>query len=84
MEKLEIKKVYVDTRFKTDESKSDTDFTIQLPKTFNVPDDVVCYIDDITLPVSWATSSARNATLYFSVKFESSTYYFALVLDEKN
>ena len=41
MEKLEIKKVYVDTRFKTDESKSDTDFTIQLPKTVNVPDDVV-------------------------------------------
>ena len=84
MEKLEIKKVYVDTRFKTDESKSDTDFTIQLPKTFNVPDDVVCYIDDITLPVSWATISARNDTLYLSVTFEAITRFFAIVLDEKN
>ena len=81
MEKLEVKKVYVDTRFKTDDSKSDTDFTVQLPKTFNVPDDVVCYIDDITLPVSWATISARNDTFYFSIKFEASTRFFAIVLD---
>jgi hypothetical protein len=84
MEKLEIKKVYVDTRFKTDDSKSDTDFTVQLPKTFNVPDDVVCYIDDITLPVSWATISTRNNTFYFSVKFDSFTRYFAVVLDGTN
>ena len=84
MEKLEVKKVYVDTRFKTDDSKSDTDFTVQLPKTFNVPDDVVCYIDDITVPVSWATVSARNDTFYFSIKFEATTRFFAIVLDEKN
>ena len=84
MEQLEIKKVYVDTRFKTDDSKSDTDFSVQLPKTHNAPDDVVCYIDDITLPVSWATISARNDTLYFSVNFEASTRYFAIVLNEQN
>ena len=42
MERLEIKKVYIDTRFKTADSKSDTDFAVELPKSFNLPDDVVC------------------------------------------
>ena len=84
MEKLEIKKVYVDTRFKTDDSKGDTDFIVELPKTFNVPDDVVCYISDVAIPVSWATIGERNNKLYLSVEFEDRTYWMYLVLLEKN
>ena len=58
---LEIKKFYVDTRFKTKESVSDSDFYVQLPIQFNVPENVVAYIDDIVIPVCWRTVDARNS-----------------------
>ena len=62
---LDIKKVYVDTRWKTSDSKSDSDFSIELPRSFNVPDNVVAYIDDIVLPVSFSIINVSNNTLYF-------------------
>ena len=44
------------TIFKTEDSKSDSDFTIELPTTINIPDDTLAYINDIMLPVSWTTA----------------------------
>jgi hypothetical protein len=64
---LEVTKIYIDTRFKTPESKSDSDFTIELPKTINIPDDTLAYINDIVLPVSWTTIDEINNKLYYSV-----------------
>ena len=56
-----------DTRFKTSDSKSDSDFTIELPRTINIPDDTVAYINEIVLPVSWTTIDERNNKLYYSI-----------------
>ena len=61
---LDIKKVYIDTRFKTPDSKSDSDFFIELPRSLNVPEDCICYLTDIVIPVSWSTIDSRNNTLY--------------------
>ena len=61
---LDIKKVYVDARFKTPDSKSDSDFFIELPRSLNVPNDCICYITDVVIPVSWSTVDARNNKLY--------------------
>ena len=60
---LDIKKVYVDTRWRTSDSKSSTDFSIELPRSFIVPDNVVAYIDDIVLPISFPTIYDRNNTV---------------------
>ena len=84
MERLEIKKVYIDSRFKTAESKGDTDFIVELPKTFNVPEDVVCYINDIAIPVSWSTISSRNNKLYFSVDADDVIHWFKIEMDDQN
>jgi len=84
--KLEIKKIYVDTRFKTADSKSDSDFSIELPRTFNVPDNVVCYISDLVIPISFSTVDSRNNSLYFKFRhnnvFQNSM--LTLTLDSKN
>ena len=61
---LELKKIYIDTRFKTIDSKSDSDFTIELPRTINIPDDTTAYTNDIVLPVSWTTADEQNDKLY--------------------
>ena len=64
----DIKKVFIDTRFKTLDSLSDSNFWIELPRSLNVPDDCVCYIDDIFIPVSWSTVDARNNTLDLDIQ----------------
>ena len=65
---LAIKKVYIDTRFKTSESKSDSDFFVELPMTVNIPDRCVCYIDDIVIPVSWTSVNEKNNNIYMRVQ----------------
>ncbi len=82
--KLEIKKIYVDTRFKTADSKSDTDFNIELPRTFNVPDGVVAYIDDIVIPISFSTVDDRNNNLCIKFLYDGFYYYKQLTMDSKN
>ena len=64
---LDCKKIYIDTRFKTSDSKSDSDFTIEIPKTINLPDDTIAYINDIVLPMSWTTIDETNNKLYYSI-----------------
>ncbi len=52
---LPIKKIYVDTRHKTPESISTSDFTIVLPETVSLPEGAVVYVDDVCIPYSWYT-----------------------------
>ena len=59
-----MQKIYIDSRFKTANSKSESDFTVELPRSFNVPDGVVAHIDDIVIPVSWRTVDDRNNMCY--------------------
>jgi hypothetical protein len=65
---LDIKKVYIDTRYRTSDSASGSDFFIELPLSINIPDNCICYIDDIVLPVSWTMIDSRNNYLYLGLK----------------
>ena len=85
-----MQKIYIDRRFRTANSKSESDFNVELPRSFNVPDGAVAHIDDIVIPVSWRTVDARNnkchvafftigtttgiAALESTFTFESSNY----------
>ena len=44
----------------------------------------MCYKDDVTIPVSWATISQRNNTFYVATHFDANIHYVAVVLDEQN
>ena len=61
-----IKKIYCDTQFRRLDSKSTSDFKIDLPQTIKLPDNCVCYIDDVSIPRTWYTvESGVNDKLYF-------------------
>jgi hypothetical protein len=63
---LPIKKIYIDSRFKSGDSVSDSNFKIDLPQNLLMPAGTGFYIDDISIPVSWYTVDAgRNNKLYF-------------------
>ena len=61
-----IKKVYIDSRYKTSDSISNSDFKFELQEQFEVPDNTVCYIDDISIPHSWYTVEDYNNRLFIS------------------
>jgi hypothetical protein len=65
---LPIKKLYVDSRFKSSDSESDSSFKVDLPTTLLMPQNTVFYIDDVSIPVSWYTVGAgRNNKLYYRI-----------------
>ena len=81
---LDIKKVYIDTRYKTDDSKSHSDFFIELPRSLNVPENTICYITDVVIPASCSTVDARNNKLYMYIDWNDHKMYKEIVLPVKN
>ena len=59
-----IKKVYIDSRYKTSDSYSDSEFNIELKEAIDLPDNTVCYVDDISIPHTWYTVEHYNNRLY--------------------
>ena len=59
-----IKKVYVDSRYKTNDSASNSDFKFEIKEALDLPDNTVCYIDDICIPHTWYTIEEYNNKLY--------------------
>ena len=60
---LPIKKVYIDSRFKTKDSVSNSHFKYELVESLQLPDNTVCYVDDVIIPHSYFNIS-DNDTLY--------------------
>ena len=79
-----MQKIYIDSRFKTANSNSESDFNIELPRSFNVPDGVVAHIDDIVIPVSWSTIGARNNTGYVAFYCYGTMHDKVITFDSKN
>ena len=59
-----IKKVYVDSRYKTNGSASNSDFKFESKEPLDLPGYTVCYIDDISIPHTWYTIEDYNNQLY--------------------
>ena len=50
---LPIKKIYVDTKYKSAGSASNSNFKIDLPISLSFPENTGFYIDDVCIPHSW-------------------------------
>ena len=59
-----IKKVYIDSRYKTNDRVSNSDFQFELKESLDLPDNTVCYIDDISIPHTWYTIEDYNNQFY--------------------
>ena len=65
-----IRKTYVDSRFRTRDSNSDSDFKFELKEPLDLPDNTVCYVDDISIPHTWRTIESHNNKFYIIFKME--------------
>ena len=57
---LNVRKIYIDTRFKRDPYGSNTNFEIDLPQTVECPEDTVIFADEIVIPNTMTTIQARH------------------------
>ena len=86
---LKYKKFYVDTKYKTPDSVSNSNFSIELPEVMVCPSNCVMYLDDISIPYSWTTiEPGLNSRFYmFLVDDEvvpSRVWSFLLFLSDGN
>jgi hypothetical protein len=78
---LEIKKLYVDSRYRTADSKSDSDFRIQLGRNISLPENCVMRVENVQLSHSWySIESGINDSMYFQVfNYGASTTTYSII-----
>ena len=63
---LPVKKIYVDSQYKTASSPSTSSFSIELPHSIYMPQNSIFMIDDVCIPHAWYTvEEGMNNQLYF-------------------
>ena len=74
---LEVKKIYVDSRFCTPDSNSDSDFKIQLSRNLYLPEKCVMHIENVTLPHAWySIEKGINDSIYVKL---GTSYFIATI-----
>ena len=81
---LPVKKIYVDSRNKTSDSVSDSDFKFELKQSLTLPRNATCYIDDITIPNSWYNVDFTNNKLYMYANHGTYSTFVCLSLNVGN
>ena len=64
MSSIKYKKIYFDSKYKTNDSESTSNFKVELPETLFFENNTVFYVDDIAIPHSWWTVEDFNNKLY--------------------
>ena len=64
---LPVKKIYVDSKYKTTDSVSDSNFKFQLPQTCYMPDDTKFFISDVCIHHTFNTINDFNSKLYLRI-----------------
>ena len=77
-----IRRIYIDSRMRT--SGSDSDFTYDLPRSIEVPDNTIAYVDSILVPNVWTTLHENNNRLYVSETVGTNTTEHTYLLPEAN
>ena len=62
---ITYKKVYVNSKYRTSNSRSISDFQIELRETFEIPDGTTMQVHELAIPNTWYSINENNRNLYF-------------------
>jgi hypothetical protein len=63
---LTLKKIYIDSRYRTSDSQSASSFKFELNRSIDLPNNIVFTLQDISIPHSWYTiEEGMNDKIYF-------------------
>lgn len=69
---LLIRKIYCDSRFRTEGTNSD--YTIDLKQNIECPQNTVAQLDDVTIPHTWYSVANNNRYLYLAERAPGNVY----------
>ena len=82
---LPIKKIYIDSKFKRDDSVSNSNFKIELPYTLKMGDNTGFYVDDVCVPHTWHTvEEGVNDKIYIRTILNGANTDYLLALTAQN
>ena len=61
---LTYKKVYVNSQYRVSDSRSSSDFKIELQDTFEIPDNTIMQLHEVAIPNAWYSINTNNQNLY--------------------
>ena len=67
-----ITKVYIDSRYEIKESIPNEDFKFEIKESLDLPDNTICYIDDMSIPHTWYTIETYGNQLYIETTTSNS------------
>ena len=84
---LPVRKLYIDSKFRTADSKSTSSFSIDLKESLTMPDNALFFVDDVVIPHSWYLINSNNRKLYlriFGAAGQTADRLYVVELDEGN
>ena len=69
--RLTYKKVFVDSQYRLPQSKSSSDFVIELEQNFECPAGTKCWITEVSLPTTWKTTEINFYEYLYVMIFDN-------------
>ena len=80
MSGIQLRRLYIDTKFKTADSKSNSDFKFQLQRSAFMPPGSMFAIDEKNVPHSWNTIERNvNDAMYVGWRNEAGGYIYNII-----
>ena len=73
--KLTYKKVFVDSQYRLPQSKSSSDFVIELNENFECPAGTKCWITEVSMPTTWKTTENGFYEYLYVMVFDNSDVF---------
>ena len=71
--RLTYKKIFIDSKYRTEQSTSSSDFSIELNENLELPDDTSLYVTDISIPAVWKTTEVGFYEYMYVMVFNGDT-----------
>ena len=71
--RLTYKKIFIDSKYRTEQSTSSSDFSIELNENLELPDDTSLYVTDISIPAVWKTTEVGFYECMYVMVFNGDT-----------
>ena len=81
---LPVKKLYIDSKARTKDSKSATDFSIDLVESLNMPEGAAFQVCDVLIPHTWYLIDENSCNMYISERKGPASAVFTLTLPTGN
>ena len=71
--RLTYKKIFIDTKYRTQQSNSSADFSIDLNENLETPEGTRMYVTDISIPAVWKTTEINFYEYIYVMVFNADT-----------